>query len=100
MVLDDGQLLGSSEEVHEGAVQFFQHLLMAYSVENDDSTLELMLPSVQENEELCTMPSIEEVKATLWSIPSDSSLGPNVFSTSCFILAWDIVKDDILGMAK
>ena len=43
---------------------------------------------------------MEEVREALWSIPQGGSPGPDGFSTSFFILAWEVVKQDILDMAK
>lgn len=87
--------------IYEGVVQFFQNLLIVSRVE-DELALELLAPSVsmQENEMLCAMPPIEEVKVALWSIPTDSSPDPDGFSASFFILAWDIVKEYLLEWAK
>ncbi|XP_040996160.1 uncharacterized protein LOC121242351 [Juglans microcarpa x Juglans regia] len=102
MVLKDGTVLSSSEEVHDAAVHFYQDLLTKSSIEYEASSMELLLllVSIQENEGLCAILSIEEVKSALWSIPSNSSLGSDGFTTSFFIIAWDIVKDDLVEMAK
>lgn len=86
MVLENGQLLKFAEEVHDGVVNFFQDLLTSSAVEFDKKALSFLGPSVsvEENKSLCAIPSMDEVKAALWSIPFDSSLGPDGFS-ACFL---------------
>lgn len=66
-----------------------------------DDTLSLLVSVIMEveNEALLAKPSMEEVKDALWSIPLDSSPGPDGFSAIFFVLAWDIVKQDILEVA-
>ncbi|KAF5475433.1 hypothetical protein F2P56_007238 [Juglans regia] len=58
------------------------------------------MASLAENEALCSVPTMEEVKSSLWSIPANSSPGPDGFSTSFFMFTWDVVKFDLLEMAK
>ncbi|XP_022893966.1 uncharacterized protein LOC111408437 [Olea europaea var. sylvestris] len=102
MVLEDGLALHSADEVHEGAIQFFQSLLSVSPVNVVDSEMELLQPVIvaTDNVSLCKMPGLEEVKEALWSTPSDSSPGPDGFSASFFVHAWDIVKEDLLEVVK
>lgn len=101
MVLEDGTVLKSVDDIHEGAVQFFKELLSVSPISMDDNNLSLLTPAItmEENLSLCKPPELEEVKDALWSIPKDSGPGPNGFSASFFITAWDIVKDDLLAVA-
>lgn len=46
MVLEDGQVLGSFGEVHDGVVNFFQTLLTSSALEFDDEAFSLLSPSV------------------------------------------------------
>ncbi|KAG6681815.1 hypothetical protein I3842_13G108400 [Carya illinoinensis] len=89
MQLDNGEMLDSSDAVHEGAVSFFQQLLSMMPIERDLGEMKLIQPvvSMEENEALCAAPSMEEIKQSLWSIPADNSPGPNGFSASFFMLA-------------
>lgn len=86
MRLSDGTQLHSAEEVHDAAVTFFQNLLTASLVDVNDGCLRLLEPAVtdRDNELLCAPPTIDEVKAALWSIPQDSSPGPDGFSAIFF----------------
>lgn len=68
--LNDSHVLGSAEEVQEGAVKFFQDMLSTSPIEWDDDALNLIIPDISdyENELLCGEQNLEEVKVALWSI--------------------------------
>lgn len=102
MTLEDGRTLESGAQVIEEAVSFFQEMLSASPTVMSSDEFDLVKPviSMEENEILSVVPSMNEVKNSLWSIPVDRSPGPDGFSASFFVLAWDIVKDDLLEMAK
>lgn len=87
MVLEDGTVLASPEEIHEGAVRYFQNFLNEQSarVLPDLSNLISKEISEEDNEWLCKEPTEREVKTTLDSIPKDSSLGPDGFVTSLLL---------------
>lgn len=101
MVLEDCIVLKSADDIHEGAVQFFKDLLLISPISMGVNDLALLtsIITMEENLFLCKPPILEEVKDALWSIPKDSSPGPDGFSASFFITAWDIVKDDLLVVA-
>ncbi|KAG2696928.1 hypothetical protein I3760_07G082800 [Carya illinoinensis] len=104
MQLDDGSKLTLGEAVREGAISFFQNLLTVTPIERNMDEMELIQPVVsrEDNEALCAVPTLHELKQSLWSIPVDGSPSPcpDNFLASFFMLAWDIVKDDLLEMAK
>lgn len=101
MILENGEELKSVEEVHEGAISFLKDLLSVSPTSLDDNDLDLISPIISQEEiiSLCKMPNLEEVRLALWSIPGDSSPGPDGFSASFFIHAWDIGKDDHLNVS-
>ncbi|XP_042974708.1 uncharacterized protein LOC122306346 [Carya illinoinensis] len=102
MMLEDGRALESAKEVHLEAVQFYQGLFTGSNVSLQEPEWALLSSVVTdaENEVLCRLPSEEEVYRALRSIPMDSSPGPDGFSATFFYLAWDIVKADLVDMAK
>ncbi|XP_075483871.1 uncharacterized protein LOC142524032 [Primulina tabacum] len=52
--------------------------------------------SDEENNEIAVIPSLEEVRATVFSISPDSVAGPNGFSSAFFQHCWEIVHQDVL----
>ncbi|KAG2684952.1 hypothetical protein I3760_10G100800 [Carya illinoinensis] len=95
MILEDGSVLDSGEAVLEGAVDFFQQQLTTSAVSFEEPGMNLITFIITEddNQFLCRVPNLMEVKEALWSIPQDSSPGPDGFS------AWDIIKEDLLMLA-
>lgn len=75
MRISDDIWLKTSEEVHMGAVGYFQHFLASHhSLSLPD--LSLLVDKVIQNEDnvtLVELPSIQEIKEVLFSIPTDSS---------------------------
>ncbi|KAK1587186.1 hypothetical protein Q3G72_010418 [Acer saccharum] len=55
--------------------------------------------SNDDNDFLCSIPTEEEVKRAVFSIPMDSSPGPDGFGSEFYMSCWDIVKDDVMDAA-
>ncbi|XP_042972679.1 uncharacterized protein LOC122304473 [Carya illinoinensis] len=80
--LEDVGILTSTDDVHSGAVNYFHELLSTSMVSEDVEVMELLTPSISDEETLFLYraPVMEEVKEALWSIPQDSSLGLDGFA--------------------
>ncbi|XP_042969044.1 uncharacterized protein LOC122301721 [Carya illinoinensis] len=101
MILEDGSVLDSGEAVLEGTIDFFQQQLTTSAVSFEEPGMNLITSIITEDDNrfLYRVPDLMEVKETLWSIPQDSSPGPDGFSASFFHHAWDIIKEDLLMLA-
>ncbi|XP_035546552.1 uncharacterized protein LOC118348611 [Juglans regia] len=99
MVLADGRVLCTAEEVHEEAVDYFRNFLSDVStVEHCDlSRLIEKKISDEENLWLCAAPSELEVKQAVFSIPKNSSPGPDGFGSGFYMSCWDIIKEDVVA---
>ncbi|KAF5446820.1 hypothetical protein F2P56_032419 [Juglans regia] len=53
--------------------------------------------SDEDNESLCQLPSIQNVKDAVFSIPVDSSPGPDGFGSGFFQACWSIVWKDVVS---
>ncbi|XP_042983381.1 uncharacterized protein LOC122312796 [Carya illinoinensis] len=97
MKLSGGRLLESPVEIHEEATRYFERFL------SEEENLELpdlstLISSVVgENEERCLRkpPSDQEIYEALLSIPKDSSLGPDGFSSQFYLTCWEIVRMEV-----
>ncbi|KAF5447204.1 hypothetical protein F2P56_032773 [Juglans regia] len=99
MSMSDGRVLQSPLDIHKAAVDHFQEFLGQNSSHAFSNLSDLISPIIT-NEDNLTIgrdPSIEEVKDALFSIPIDSSLGPDGFGSGFFRVCWDLVKDDLLS---
>lgn len=102
MELEDESKLSDHEQVHLGAVSYFQNFLSQHhEVEALDlsSLIETRI-SKDDNSFLCRHPSEDEVLAALRSSPRNSSLGPDGFGSAFYLSYWEIVKEDVVAAAK
>ncbi|XP_035545050.1 uncharacterized protein LOC109016147 [Juglans regia] len=56
--------------------------------------------TAEESALLCDIPSIDEIKKALDSIPSNSAPGPDGFGAGFFKSAWDIIKMDSMSAVE
>ncbi|XP_073037138.1 uncharacterized protein [Primulina eburnea] len=96
-IWDNGVCLTSPELIQQSGASFFQHLLTG-----DPSALACpdfsgfpSIISAVENEGFVATPSLEEVRATVFSIHPDSVAGPDGFSSAFFQHCWEIVHQDV-----
>ncbi|XP_035540358.1 uncharacterized protein LOC118344262 [Juglans regia] len=101
MVLADGRVLCTAEEVHEEAVIYFRNFLSDVSTVDhcDLSRIIEKKISDEENLWLCAVPSELEVKQAVFSIPKNSSPGPDGFGSGFYMSCWDIIKEDVVAAA-
>ncbi|KAF5442560.1 hypothetical protein F2P56_035204 [Juglans regia] len=52
--------------------------------------------SEQENSSLCALPSIQDIKETVFSIPVDSSPGPDGFTSGFYKSCWWLIEGDVV----
>lgn len=86
MKLVDGKVLSSPEEVHIGAVEYFENFLKSRPRSSRPNLSSIIEASIVEEENfmIFKVPSMEEVKDALFSIPIDSSPRPNGFGASFY----------------
>ncbi|XP_073062068.1 uncharacterized protein [Primulina eburnea] len=97
-IWDDGVCLTSPDMIQQSGASFFQHLLTGDPFVLDCPDLS-GFPSVisdEENYGITATPSLEEVRATVFSISPDSVAGPDGFSSAFFQHCWEIVHQDVL----
>lgn len=102
MNLPDGSVLGSLEQVHEGAVQYFEEFLSHEDAGELPNLDELLQLAVSESM-MCKMrevPTEKEIYEAFLSIRVDSSPGPNGFSSAFYVSCWNIIKEDVKEAVK
>ncbi|XP_042942688.1 uncharacterized protein LOC122276858 [Carya illinoinensis] len=98
----DGMCLDSPEAIHSGAVDYFNLFLKAQVRRELPDLSYLVQNSIleEENDNLLQLPSIQEVKEAMFSIPVDSSPGPDGFGSGFYRACWDIVEDDVVAAVR
>ncbi|XP_035542978.1 uncharacterized protein LOC118346079, partial [Juglans regia] len=98
MKLSDGRVLNSPEDIHEAACVYFEDFLKAKATSSVPDLVGLISEEVseEENQFFGSIPSVGEVKDALFSIPMDSSPGPDGFGSGFFQHCWSLVYQDLL----
>ncbi|KAG6536581.1 hypothetical protein ZIOFF_001639 [Zingiber officinale] len=78
-------------------VRFFEELLTGEDFECDSVDMDAIpqLVSLEENQALSALPSIEELKRVVWEISEDSAAGLDGCSAAFYVACWDIIKEDL-----
>ncbi|KAG2721076.1 hypothetical protein I3760_02G064700 [Carya illinoinensis] len=98
----NGTCLNSPEDIHSGAVDYFSSFLQARASRVLPDLSHLVQNSIfeEENANLLQFPSIQEVKEAMFSIPVDSSPGPDGFGSGFYRACWDIVEADVVAAVR
>ncbi|XP_075473927.1 uncharacterized protein LOC142504980 [Primulina tabacum] len=93
----DGFCLTSPELIQQSGASFFQNLLTREpsALDCPDFSRFPFIISAVENDGIVATPSLEEVRATVFSIHPDSVAGPDGFSSAFLQNCWEIVHQDV-----
>lgn len=102
----EGTRFTTEAQIKEMTVSYFKHIL---GQENSD-TVPLSVDNIQAlhpfrcshslGSDLSAIPSDEEIKAAIFSMPRNKAPGPDGFPLEFFLEAWDVVKDATLKAVK
>ncbi|KAK6779812.1 hypothetical protein RDI58_021996 [Solanum bulbocastanum] len=93
----DGNWVEGTPQVADVAVKFFSHLFKAEHIEEDNYVfyvIERMVTN-EDNDNLTSLPTLQKVKDTVFSIDPDSAPGPDGLSGKFYQSAWQIIANDI-----
>ncbi|XP_073015629.1 uncharacterized protein [Primulina eburnea] len=98
-IWENGVCLTSQDLIQQSGALFFQDLLTGEpsALDCPDFSGFSSVISVVENDGIAAIPSLEEVRATVFSIHPDSVAGPDGFSSAFFQHCWEIVHQDVFG---
>ncbi|XP_042453848.1 uncharacterized protein LOC122038269 [Zingiber officinale] len=96
-IWDEGVCLEDNNLIQTSGVRFFEDLLTGEDFECDSVGMDIIpqLVSLEENQVLSALPSIEELKRVVWEISEDNAAGPDGFSAAFYVACWDIMKEDL-----
>ncbi|XP_042962710.1 uncharacterized protein LOC122296986 [Carya illinoinensis] len=99
MQLEDGSILSSPEQIHDGAITYFSNFLKAGNSCDEPNLGDLVQPTISQddNDLLSCVPLSQEVYDALCSIPEDSSPGPDGFGSGFYRSCWHIVGTDVVA---
>ncbi|XP_071914089.1 uncharacterized protein [Coffea arabica] len=87
------------EDIASEAIQFFSNLFSEHSAPAPDM-LHLIPPliTVEDNETLEAIPSMEKVRRVVFAMDGESAAGPDGFTGKFFTFSWDIIARDIYNV--
>ena len=83
-------------------ISFFRDLFTSEGCTVDASLLDC-IPRLLTEEDclpITRVPDMEEIYVTLRSMPMGAAAGPNGLPLSFYLVAWDIIKEDLLALVK
>lgn len=99
---EHGSWLSSRSLVGDHIINFFHSLFESYnpSILDDLEGLITPLISMEENIELCSISTLEEIRVAVWCIGSLKSPGPDGMTGLFYKHYWDIVGADMVEMVQ
>ncbi|XP_060181961.1 uncharacterized protein LOC132611561 [Lycium barbarum] len=97
---DEGNWIEGVNDIAKEAIMFFEKQFTRENIVMEDSILSC-LPRVidpGDNEELCKLPTLQEIKEVVFSMNSDSSPGPDGVNGTFYKKCWDIIATDLYEM--
>ncbi|XP_073149021.1 uncharacterized protein [Henckelia pumila] len=97
-IWEDGNCLTSPGLIKQSGAAYFERLLTGdpFVLDLPDFSGFFSEISEEENHSFAAEPSLEEVRAVVFSIPRDSVAGPDGFSSAFFQSCWDFVQHDVM----
>lgn len=94
----NGQEWSEQSTLKSAAVEFFSSTFRNLVNQIDQEIFKVNLPTVseQQNSDLLTIPSAEEIKDIVFGLKRSSAPGPDGFSSSFFTHCWSIVRDTVI----
>ncbi|WMV19692.1 hypothetical protein MTR67_013077 [Solanum verrucosum] len=91
----DGNWVEGTPQVADAAIKFFSHLFKAEPIEEDNYVLNVKERMVtnEDNDNLTSLPTLQEIKDTIFSIDPDSA--PDGLNGKFYQSAWQIIENDI-----
>ncbi|XP_073133701.1 uncharacterized protein [Henckelia pumila] len=97
-IWEDGTFLTSPMLIQQSGAAYFQRLLTGDPFVLDLPDFAGFSPdiSLEENNRIAAVPSLEEVRSVVFSIPRESVAGPDGYSSLFFQHYWDFVQQDVM----
>ena len=95
---ENGQWIEDEEGIRNSTTQYFAKLFASEREGRSAPVLDGTLPSVsqEDNELMHRLPTLEELKEVVFSMPMDSASGPDGFGAGFYQGCWDIIHEDLL----
>ena len=95
---DNNEWLSDRSDIGSCFVQFFQDLFTSSNPQFPDNLDNLISPVItdEDNLLLCAIPTIDEIKQTLFNLGSNKSPGPDGMSALFYKHYWKVINQDLI----
>lgn len=99
---EDGQTITDMNLIQQSAVKYFSTLLTTDNIEPQAEIFQCIpqLINTEDNQMMTMIPTMEEVKQVVFSIPDTSSAGPDGYSSRFYQTCWPIIKEDLMNAVE
>eukprot|EP00253_Pinus_taeda_P029442 PITA_29442 len=99
----NGQVCKRFAQIKEAIVKHFQNLLTAERDGSEEDISDFLtnipkLVSIEDNENLMSLVTEEEISNIVWSMEPNKAPGPDGFSIHFYRICWELIKLDLLRM--
>ncbi|KAL6582737.1 hypothetical protein OROMI_004815 [Orobanche minor] len=96
-IRDNGCLITNPEDIHVSAVNYFSNCFADKMpiLDEIDPNLVPKIITHEQNNMLCFIPTIDEIRSCIFDMEGDSVAGPDGFGIKFFQICWDIISSDV-----
>ncbi|KAL0281700.1 UNVERIFIED_CONTAM: LINE-1 reverse transcriptase [Sesamum radiatum] len=100
-IMEGNQEITHPDRIRDSAASYFENLLSGQGAQ-PSSDFPFQFPKISEaiGNNLCSIPSEEDIKETVFSIDKNSVAGPDGFSSSFYHACWDFIARDIYDAVR
>lgn len=98
MLKHGDDILNTASQIENHVVSYFQDIFCTKNNCVDDGLVEEVIPnsvSIEDNQMLLAMPSVEEVRLAVFGMNLDGAPGPDGFGASFYQFFWEIIGVDV-----
>ncbi|KAL0417051.1 UNVERIFIED_CONTAM: hypothetical protein Slati_3537000 [Sesamum latifolium] len=101
-ILEENQGVNNLVQIREFAANYFTNLLSCNQGMHNVPDFPFQFPQVSPDiaQSICSFPTKEEIKDTVFNIDKDSVAGPDGFTSAFYQACWDLIATDIYEAVK
>ncbi|KAL0386457.1 UNVERIFIED_CONTAM: LINE-1 reverse transcriptase [Sesamum latifolium] len=101
-IMEGNQEITSPDRIRDSAASYFENLLSGQVTQSSATDFPFQFPKIPEaiGNNLCLIPTEEDIKETVFSIDKESVAGPDGFSSAFYQACWEFIARDIYDAVR
>ncbi|KAL0289913.1 UNVERIFIED_CONTAM: LINE-1 reverse transcriptase [Sesamum radiatum] len=101
-IREGNQEITHPDRIRDSAASYFENLLAGQGVQPSTTYLPFQFSKIPEEigNNLCSIPSVEDIRETVFSIDKDSVAGPDGFSSLFYQACWEYIARDVYDAVR